>query len=194
LPLSGIKKPESFVSNLKFESQIMGVNMERSLKHIDLHETPRLFERRVVLGILTSAAVTLATGLRADPKPTMKVSKSPSCTCCTAWIEHLRSNGFMVTVTDTSDIRGVKARAGVPGELSSCHTGEISGYVIEGHVPAHAIQRLLAEKPNAIGLAVPGMPVGSPGMEGGTPVAYDVILFTHDHQQVFGRYSADQPI
>lgn len=168
--------------------------MERSLKYVDISETRRLFERRVVVGMLTSAVVTLATGLRAEPKPTMKVSKTPSCTCCTAWIEHLRANGFTVTVTDTLDMRGVKARAGVPDGLSSCHTGEIAGYVIEGHVPAHAIQRLLTEKPNAIGLAVPGMPIGSPGMEGGTPVAYDVILFAHDHQQVFGRYTADRPI
>lgn len=168
--------------------------MNRSSKHIDITETPRLFQRRVVLGMLTSAAITLATGVRAEPKPTMKVSKSPSCMCCTAWVEHLRANGFTVIVADTSDVRGVKARAGVPNELSSCHTGEIAGYVVEGHVPAHAIQRLLTEKPKAIGLAVPGMPVGSPGMEGGAPVTYDVILFAHDHQEVFGRYTADRPI
>lgn len=168
--------------------------MERRLKHTDIAEPPRLFERRVVLGMLSLAVVTLATGIRAEPQPTMKVSKTPSCTCCTAWIEHLRANGFSVTVADTSDIRGVKARAGVPDALSSCHTGEIAGYVIEGHVPAHAIQRLLTEKPNAIGLAVPGMPMGAPGMEGGAPVAYDVILFAHDHQQVFGRYTADRQI
>jgi hypothetical protein len=168
--------------------------MNRTFERIDIAGTPRLFERRVVLGMLTSAVVMLATTVRAEPKPTMKVSKTPSCTCCNAWVEHLRANGFTVIVADTSDIRGVKANAGVPHELYSCHTGEIAGYVIEGHVPAHAIQRLLAEKPDAIGLAVPGMPIGSPGMEGGTPVAYDVILFARDHQKVFGRYTADRPI
>ena len=119
--------------------------MNRALKRIDITETPRLFERRVVLGMLTSPVVTLAAGVRAEPKPTMKVSKNPNCTCCTAWVEHLRANGFTVTVADTSDIRGVKALAGVPKELFSCHTGEIAGYVVEGHVPTHAIQRCLPE-------------------------------------------------
>lgn len=168
--------------------------MSRTFERIDIAGTPRLFERRVVLGMLTSAVLALPRTVRAEPKPTIKVSKSPSCMCCTAWVEHLRANGFTVIVADTLDIRGVKASAGVPHELYSCHTGEIAGYVIEGHVPAHAIQRLLAEKPDAIGLAVPGMPIGSPGMEGGTPVAYDVILFARDHQKVFGRYMADRPI
>jgi hypothetical protein len=153
------------------------------------------FERRAVLGLLTSAvAVTLATGVHAEPPPVMQVFKDPNCRCCGAWVEHLQANGFTVTVATAPNIQEVKARVGVPKELSSCHTGEISGYVVEGHVPAHAIQRLLAEKPAAIGLAVPGMPIGSPGMEGPNPVAYDVILFARDHQEVFGRYKADQPI
>ncbi len=96
-------------------------------------------ERRAILGLLTSAVViTLATGVRAEPKPTMKVSKTPGYTCCATWVEYLRANGFTVTVTEASDLREVKARVGVPKELSSCHTGEISGYVVEGHVPAHA--------------------------------------------------------
>ena len=91
-------------------------------------------------------------------------------------------------------MQAVKVRACVPKGLSSCHTAEIAGYVVEGHVPAHAIRRLLAEKPQANGLAVPGMPIGSPGMDGGTPLAYDVILFAQDRQEVFGRYKADQPV
>jgi len=81
----------------------------------------------------------------------------------------------------------------VPAELASCHTAEIAGYVIEGHVPAYAINRLLAEKPQARGLAVPGMPIGSPGMEGGTPEAYEVILFGKDHPVSYGRFIGDQP-
>jgi len=81
----------------------------------------------------------------------------------------------------------------VPAEFASCHTAEIAGYVIEGHVPAYAINRLLAEKPQARGLAVPGMPIGSPGMEGGTPEAYEVILFGKDHPVSYGRFIGDQP-
>ena len=151
-------------------------------------------ERRAMLRLLTSAvAVTLATRANAEPAPTIRVFKDPNCMCCSAWVEHLRANGLTVTVADASNMREVKARAGVPQALSSCHTGEISGYVIEGHVPAHAIRRLLVEKPVAIGLAVPGMPIGSPGMEGGAPVVYDVVLFARDRQEVFGRYKADRP-
>lgn len=153
------------------------------------------FERRAVLRLLTSAAVvTLAPGVHAQSALSLKVFKDPNCKCCDAWIEHLKAHGFTVTVGEASRMRDVKARFGVPAGLSSCHTGEISGYVIEGHVPAHAIQRLLAEKPAAIGLAVPGMPLGSPGMEGGSPVEYNVILFAQDRQEVFGRYKKDRPI
>lgn len=152
-------------------------------------------ERRAMLRLLTSAAVvTLATRAHAEPTPVLKVFKDPNCTCCGAWVDHLKANGFTVTVFEAPNIREVKARVGIPKELSSCHTGEISGYAIEGYVPAHAIQRLLAEKPAAIGLAVPGMPIGSPGMEGGSPVEYQVILFARDRQEVFGRYKADRPI
>jgi hypothetical protein len=153
------------------------------------------FERRAVLGLLTSAVVgAFATGVRAEPTPAMNVFKDPNCRCCGAWVEYLRANGFSVTVAEASDLREVKARVGVPKELSTCHTGLISGYVVEGHVPVHAIRRLLAERPAAIGLAVPGMPIGSPGMEGGSPVDYDVVLFARDRQEIFGRYKADQLI
>ena len=155
-------------------------------------ETPLLTRRRIFT--LAGAAVTgFATGARAAPKPAIKVSKDPNCGCCTGWVEHLRSNGFTATVVDASDMQAVKQRLGVPAELASCHTAEIAGYVIEGHVPAYAINRLLAEKPQARGLAVPGMPVGSPGMEGGTPEPYEVILFGKDHPVSYGRFIGDRP-
>jgi len=163
--------------------------LEKTMKPNDHH-----LERRAILGLLTSAVVvTLARGAHAEPTPAMTVFKDPNCTCCSAWVEHLQANGFTVAVAEASNMREVKARVGVPNELSSCHTGEISGYVVEGHVPAHAVQRLLAERPAAIGLAVPGMPIGSPGMEGRSPVAYDVILFARDRKEVFGRYKTDRP-
>jgi hypothetical protein len=124
----------------------------------------------------------------------MTVSKDPNCGCCSGWVAHLRRNGFVVSVTETSDVHSIKERLGVPADLASCHTAEIAGYVIEGHVPALAITRLLADNPSALGLAVPGMPTGSPGMAGGSPEIYDVILFGKGGQQRFGRYRGDRQV
>ena len=153
-----------------------------------------LCDRRAVLGGLALALSPLTSSVWAQAAPqTIKVFKDPNCSCCTGWVDHLRSHGLAADVTATSEMKAVKARLGVPAALSSCHTAELSGYVIEGHVPFHAIERLLAEKPQAIGLAVPGMPAGSPGM-GGEPEAFDVVLFTKDGQRSFGRYRADRPI
>ena len=152
------------------------------------------FTRRATLGLITSAGLSLVTGLRAQTRPNMTVSKDPNCGCCSGWVAHLRRNGFAVTVNETLDVQSVKLRLGVPANLSSCHTAEIGGYVIEGHVPAHAVARLLAEKPTALGLAVPGMPIGSPGMEGGTPEIYDVILFGKGGQRTFGQYKGDRQV
>lgn len=95
------------------------------------------------------------------------VYKSPTCDCCTSWIQHLRANGFTILARDLGDVGEVKAQLGVRPDLASCHTAVVDGYVIEGHVPADLIRRLLAERPAVKGLAVPGMPVGSPGMEQG---------------------------
>jgi hypothetical protein len=98
------------------------------------------------------------------------VHKDPNCGCCSGWAKHLKDNGFAVTVDERADLQVVRKRLGVPADLAACHTAEVDGYVIEGHVPALAVRRLLRERPNAIGLAVPGMPAGSPGMEGGVPI------------------------
>ena len=154
----------------------------------------RLYTRRAMLGLISSVAVGLATGVRAATRPTIKVWKDPNCGCCTGWVEHLRRNGFTATVVETADMQAVKTRLSVPAELAACHTAEIAGYIIEGHVPAQAITRLLAQKPDALGLAVPGMPIGSPGMEGGTPEVYDVILFGKRSPVSFGRFMGDQPV
>lgn len=108
---------------------------------------------------------------------TMEVWKSPSCGCCGAWVKHMERAGFSVTVHDTDDLATVKAAKGVPERLASCHTGKIDGYVIEGHVPAVDLKRLLAERPKATGLAVPGMPATAPGMDAPTGESYAVILF-----------------
>jgi hypothetical protein len=109
----------------------------------------------------------------------VQVFKSPTCGCCSEWIRHLEENGFTVEARDIANMMAVKSELGIPGELGSCHTARIDGYLIEGHVPAQDIQRMLAERPEIRGIAVPGMPVGSPGMEvEGRPAdRYDVVAF-----------------
>jgi hypothetical protein len=113
----------------------------------------------------------------------VEVWKSATCSCCGAWVKHLEANGFAVTVnaTDPSMLAKIKRQAGIGDKLASCHTAKIAGYVTEGHVPAPDIKRLVAEHPDAVGLTVPGMPVGSPGMEqGGEFEPYDVLLLKRD--------------
>ncbi len=114
---------------------------------------------------------------RADERPFIQVYKSPTCGCCVGWIDHLEANGFRVEARDVEDMTTVKRAMGVRPELSSCHTAQVGGYVIEGHVPAQDIARLLRERPAFAGLAVPRMPIGSPGMEGPNPETYRVLGF-----------------
>lgn len=111
------------------------------------------------------------------PGPEITVYKSASCGCCKKWVEHLQAAGFRVTVHDTSALAGVMERYGVPRKLTACHTALVDGYVVEGHVPADVIQRLLKERPAIAGVAVPGMPAGSPGMESDTPAHYYIMTF-----------------
>lgn len=107
------------------------------------------------------------------------VYKSPTCGCCTSWVDYMRANGYRVTVRDVDDPSPIKDESGVPMALRSCHTGIVNGYVIEGHVPAEDVARLLRDKPKVVGLAVPGMVTGSPGMvvPGQSPEHYDVMAF-----------------
>ena len=142
-------------------------------------ETPtrRLFLTRALQGAALVALSPLVRRAHAAP-PAMTVYKDPNCGCCAQWVTHVRQAGFAVTVRDTADMDGVKASFGVPAALQSCHTARVGRYSIEGHVPADLIQRLLKEGPEARGLAVPGMPVGSPGMEmGARKDRYDILLF-----------------
>ena len=155
-----------------------------------------LYTRRSALHLIAAAAsisfaprsrAAESNPARATTLPPVTVNKDPTCSCCTGWADHLRAEGFPVTEVATSDLKAIKTRLGVPTELSGCHTAEVGGYAIEGHVPAVAIKRLLAERPAATGLAVPGMPAGSPGM-GGEPEIYEVTLFGADGRESFGRY------
>ena len=112
-------------------------------------------------------------------RPTVEVYKTPACSCCVKWVNHLRNNGFRVSTTDLDNLDAVKAKYGVPADFGSCHTATVSGYVVEGHVPASDIRRLLKERPKIAGLAVPSMPAGSPGMEvvGRKVQPYRVLTF-----------------
>lgn len=149
-------------------------------------------KRRVVLTSLAAAAAALALPVVAkEALPRVEVFKNPSCGCCGAWVEHMLAAGFSVSVTEVDDTSVARRRYGLPDRLGSCHTAVVGGYVVEGHVPASDVKKLLAMKPVAIGLAVPGMPIGSPGMEvGSRKDPYQVLLVAKDgRERVFSTYN-----
>jgi len=129
---------------------------------------------RWTAGLLLAAAATVAT---AAGLPEAVVYKSPTCNCCASWVQHMKANGFDVKIVEQNDIDAVKQRFGVPARLASCHTALIGGYVVEGHVPASTVKRLLKEKPGVLGVSAPGMPIGSPGMDGPSPQPFSTQLF-----------------
>jgi hypothetical protein len=133
---------------------------------------------RHALALLLGATFMTTTALAEDP--TIAVYKSPTCTCCGKWIAHLEQEGFNVDAVDTSDMAMVKSMAGIPADQASCHTARVGDYVIEGHVPAQDIRRLLAEHPEARGLAAPGMPLSAPGMDVPSTQHYQVLLIRKD--------------
>lgn len=143
--------------------------------------------------LMTGAAATLALPVTADTRPVLKVLKTPTCGCCTAWVDHVRQAGFNVEAQDVDQdhLYALKDRLRIAPELSSCHTATIDGYFVEGHVPASDIVRLLAERPAARGLTVPGMPMGSPGMDfSAAREAYDTLLVGMDGAtSVFASHS-----
>ncbi len=147
-------------------------------------------QRRTLLKL---AAATASLPLAAQAAaPMVEIWKDPNCGCCQDWVKHLNKNGFATRVHDEGN-GPARERLGIPAKLGSCHTGRVGGYAIEGHVPAREMQRLLKEKPKAVGLAVPGMPIGSPGMDGpaygNQRDAYDVLLVLADGStRVFQSY------
>jgi len=152
-----------------------------------MSETVQRVTRRSALCLAAAFLTSPADPTWADT-PRILVHKDPNCSCCAGWMRHLKDAGFVVTAVQTADLQPVKARLGVPADLAACHTAEADGYVLEGHVPAVAVRRFLKERPTATGLAVPGMPVGSPGMEGSAPKPYEVVLFGPGGRRVFMRF------
>ena len=154
--------------------------------------TRRKFFNLTALGFVSLGAGHIAPSVFAGSR-VLKVYKSPSCGCCNAWISHMRSAGFRVIARDVPDLYPIKKEFAVAPELRACHTAVIDGYVIEGHVPAREVIRLLNDRPKAIGLAVPGMPIGSPGMEqGDRRDPFQVILFSSTDRLVFAEYHQQQ--
>ncbi len=153
-----------------------------------MHKYASRSRRTLLIG-----AALLPLGVRAQKTNTVEVWKTPTCGCCKDWIKHLRDNGFQVVAHDVDDPSVERRRLGIPDDKGSCHTAVVDGYALEGHVPAKEINRLLRERPSAIGLAVPGMPLGSPGMDGpeygGRKSAYDVLLVrTGGRSSVYQAY------
>jgi hypothetical protein len=154
--------------------------------------------------VLQLSLISVSTALLSQPlivaagtaAPVITVWKTPTCGCCKAWVAHLRKNGFDVVTNDVDDTTAIRKKFGFPDQYGSCHTAKLGEYVIEGHVPAQDIRKLLQDKPQARGLAVPSMPIGSPGMEGvgsyaGIRHAYDVLLVLNDgSSRVFKSYAA----
>lgn len=149
-----------------------------------------MITRRIFTTAMASLLMSASAMAKARQAPiAARVYRSPACGCCGAWVAHLKENGFEVEVVMTDDMEIVKNRHEVPTSLRSCHTALIDGYVIEGHVPAGDIRKLLDRRPQAGGLAVPGMPIGSPGMEmDGQGDPYDVILWARSGTRVFSSH------
>jgi len=170
----------------------------------------KCFERKILLWPLFSTGLILAgcnasNGIAAtdatkpevvvaEPRTEIVMYKSEGCECCGKWAEHMHTAGFVVIENKLGDVDAIKSQHGIPGNLSSCHTAIVDGYVIEGHVPAADVVRLLKERPKVVGLTAPGMPMESPGMQepGQMPKSYDVFVFDADGKsRVFTRYYAD---
>ena len=139
---------------------------------------PANLNRRLFLGAGVLIGLSGTACAQTRPSRNLTVFKTPTCACCDAWIAHMREAGFSTTITILPDLRSVRSSRGMPDALASCHTGLIDGYLVEGHVPARDVVRLLAERPEAVGITVPAMPLGSPGMETpqGHKEPYDTLL------------------
>ena len=150
----------------------------------------KLLYRILTIGFIACTMAARAEGIETNKPINIVVYRSPSCNCCGKWLEHLKKNNFNVKDIITDDVQSVKNKYGVLAEMTSCHTAIIDGYVVEGHVPSDDIKNLLKTKPKIVGISVPGMPKGTPGMEmGGKKDAYDVMSFDKENNyKVFNSY------
>ena len=156
---------------------------------------PSKLNRRLLLGAAMFVSMTVSACAQTRPSRNLTVFKTPTCACCDAWIAHMREAGFSTTITVLPSLQSVRSSRGMPDALASCHTGLIDDYLVEGHVPAQDVIRLLAERPTAVGLAVPAMPLGSPGMETpqGHKEPYDTLLVLRSGAtRLFARHN--QPV
>jgi len=148
--------------------------------------------RRSLVGLVAAAALGAPVAFTFANDATVVVHKDPNCGCCSGWVRHLLDAGFAVRVEEAANLKAVRDRLGVPAALAACHTAEVAGYMVEGHVPAEAVRRLLSDRPKAKGIAVPGMPIA--GMEGGQPQSYTVVLFGPDGSRPFMRFIGKQAV
>lgn len=161
----------------------------------DLSSTLKAVGLGVIIAVIGIAAYTQfgdrSPQIADEDLPSVTVYKSPTCECCSDWVAHMQDHGFEVKTTDLSDMQQIKNRFDVPRELSSCHTAVVGGYVVEGHVPANDVKRMLVQQPDVAGLTVPGMPVGSPGMERGNQQdPYNVLAFSKSGSaNIFAKYN-----
>ncbi len=153
----------------------------------------KLSRRQATLFLGAAASAILSRAAIAEVARKIVVHKDPSCSCCGRWAARMRAEGYLVEEIGEPDMKSVKAKLGVPDQAASCHTAELDGYIIEGHVPPQAVAKLLAARPKAIGVAAPGMPMGSPGMEMGAPEPYTLYLFDASGVREFGRWLGDTP-
>jgi len=147
-----------------------------------------MMTRRWLIFAAVAALAASVLPARAQFAARVTVYKNPACGCCGAWVKHLQANGFRVETRDVADVTPIRQANGVPDSLASCHTALVGGYAIEGHVPAADVSRLLRERPAVKGLSVPGMVVGSPGMEQGPPQRYATIAFDGREKRVFAQH------
>ena len=162
-----------------------------------INAVSRRFALKLPLAMLGAAVVMQPLGaLAASSANPISVWKTPSCGCCHEWVAHLRKSGFEVTTHDVEDTALIRQKFGLNAKFGSCHTARLGSYVVEGHVPAQELRRLLREQPKALGLAVPGMPTGSPGMEmGNTRDAYDVLLVLADgSSRIYQSYPSQSSV
>lgn len=148
--------------------------------------------RKSLIGVIGLAFGVAAVVAAQQTRPSVQVYKDPGCGCCSKWAEHLQASGFTVTTTERADLAELKTKHGVPQKVRSCHMALVNGYVVEGHVPVEDVKRLLKERPKIVGIGVPGMPIGSPGMEvpGMKPQPFDVVAFDKAGQtRVFASHN-----